>query len=283
MAFEITDDQIFTGKLIIGGSGPFCDIFEGKFKDQVVAIKMYKMKELPKHLYKEFDIYKNTSHPNILKFYGMCPYVFFTVFELAPHSLASFYNNFVLSWENIYNFGNQMALAMDYLFSNRINHKHLKSSNIFVTNDLVIKVADFSLTKTKLEHSTIGAFKCGQVSVRWRAPETFQREYAKHYENIEIVQLNDVYSYAMLLWEMRKRKIPFVTYDEMAVVHLLNMGTQEEIDFSWPQHFKKLLRDCWCIPAFDRPTFQQIIARFSSEFDIENAKLAPVEGFKACN
>jgi serine/threonine protein kinase len=255
----------------VGVTGKF---FEGTYLGTTVAIKKFYLVKLPHYFIQGFDAYYETSHPNILKFYGICPHPFYAIFELAPHSLMTFYTDFPLSWDNIYNFGNQIAIGVNYLLSKNLNHKRLKSSNIFVTNNLVIKLADFESTQIKLE-----CVARKNSSIRWRAPETFTREYAGVINNVD-VQKADVYSFGMVLWEMSARKKPYSSYTEIAAIQMISVDKiKETIEFGWPYHFKKLLQDCWDTPI-TRPDFNAIIARFTTpEFNIEHAKLVPVQGF----
>jgi serine/threonine protein kinase len=264
------------------GKGPFAESHIGTFRNSLVAIKVFYLKTLPNHLMKECEIYSNTSHPNLLHFYGICniPGKFYMVTELMPFSLRKFYHEFTLSWDNIFNFAEQIANGLSYLHSRNYSHKHLKSNNIFLNNDLIIKIADYDLSKIKLESSSIG-FKDGlEATVRWRAPESFTREYPKFKDIIGAQKAADIYSYGLLLWEMPSRKIPFDTYTESSVVQLLSMATRVDINDEWPGHFKQLLNNCWKFSPTDRPSIDEILITLQSpEFNISSARLAVVDGF----
>lgn len=89
-----------------------------------------------------------------------------------------------------------------------------------------------------------------------------------------------MYSYGLLLREMRSAKKPFATHTETSVVSLLSGATREEIDFNWPAHFKTLLTNSWNFVSSTRPTIDKILETLQGpEFNIAVARRAPVEGF----
>lgn len=263
------------------GKASFGNVYAGKKQGEPVAIKVFHLRYLPNHLAGEFDTYNQVSHPNILAFYGICdqPGKFSMVTALMPFNLARFYNENELSMENIYNFAEQIAQGLSYLHSKEIAHKHLKSTNIFIDNDLTIKISDFGLSKIKIESAGRGGASEG-ATVRWRAPETFTREYFRIKDTFKAQSAADVYSYGLLLWEMKARKKPFATHSEASVVQLLSAAQREEIDNKWPQHFKDLLTECWAFVPGSRPLIDAIITKLHGpEFNIQEAKKAPFANF----
>lgn len=278
---ELTKEPLLSYGDYQKGNGSFGDVHPGKWRGTSVAIKFWHLKSLPGHLISEFNPYNELSHPNLLSFYGIVvkPGKFAMVTELMPSSLYKFYKEHPLEWGNIYNFAEQIARGLSYLHYKGVAHKHLKSSNIFVTNELVIKISDFGLSKIKLESSSNGAKGDGEATVRWRAPETFTREYARIKDTLDAQKSADIYSYGLVVWEMKTRKKPFDTHTETSVVQLLSMGTREEIEFAWPSAFRTLLSNCWSFVPTSRPSIDAILDTLTKEFNLVDARKAPVEGF----
>jgi serine/threonine protein kinase len=270
--------------------GAFFDVWIGKLiKDEVtieVAIKKCHLQTLPPSLTTEFELYYALgNHPNLLQFHGICnqPENFSMVTEFIPFSLNKFYTNYHLSWENIYNFGEQIASGLSFLHSRGFGHKHLKSNNVFVTKNLIIKLSDFGLSRLKLECLSNGAAKA-EVSVRWRAPETFTRDYTKIRDSLEAQKPADMYSYGVLLWEMATRQKPFHIYSEKKVAELLNLGTREEVPIIWPAHLKTIILNLWSYSPVSRPTAEQVLKLLQDPiFNITQARQAPVLGYKQTN
>jgi serine/threonine protein kinase len=285
---EIDKNQLERKEKI--GSGAFSDIYTGILKkdgQQIpVAIKAFHMKSLVPQCSGEFDPYYATvGSPYLMAFYGV--YDSFQncalVFEFLPYSLAKFYALYDLSWDNIYNFGEQLAQGLAYLHAKGFGHKHLKSNNIFVTDDLKIKIADFGLSGLKLQSASNGHQKT-EMSVRWRAPETFTREYAKMRDSLEAQKPADMFSYGLILWEMKVRHHPFQNYDSKKVIDLLLLGTREEIDKSWPKEFQTLLHNLWSFVPSTRQTAEEVIRSFAHpSFNLEEARRAPVAGYMQQN
>jgi serine/threonine protein kinase len=71
----------------------------------------------------------------------------------------------------------------------------------------------------------------------------------------------DVYSYAIILWELLTRLCP---YDKMAPIQcalaVLNKNQRPEIPRWCPPSFQALIRTCWKKDPDERPTFPQILA-----------------------
>lgn len=279
---NISKYELRKSKILPNGKGTFADVHIGIFRGSPVAMKVFHLKSMPPHINNEWKPYLEASHPNLLQYYGICdaPGKFSMIIELMPYSLQEFYTTYELSSENIYKFAEQIAQGLSYLHSQKYGHKHLKSNNIFVNSDLIIKITDFGLSKLKLESSSNGAG--GEATVRWRAPETFTREYSRVKDTLEAQESADVYSLGMVFWEMKKRKKPFATYNEPGVVQLLSVGTREEIDFNWPKHFKDLLLKTWDLNPDARPSADEIITILNhKDFDLENARNESVKGFIA--
>lgn len=241
-------------------NGKHGDSYEGTFKGCPVAIKKLEISCLREHVKRDFEVYSH-QHPNLLYFYGICdqPGNICVVTDLMPYSLRKFYLEYTLYWNNIFDFAEQIAIGLSYLHSKGIGHKCLKSNNVFVTNDLNIKISDYGCSNLRIEvAANAGDHLLRYSTVRWRAPETFTREYAKNREDINCIKPADVYSYGLLLWEMRKGTVPYSAYSESEILKSL-VGTTEVIDPDWPTNFKTLLENCWNIIPTSRPSIDDIL------------------------
>ena len=92
----------------------------------------------------------------------------------------------------------------------------------------------------------------GAGTPRYMAPEVARRSsYGKPC---------DVYSFAILLWETMALKIPFEgeTKDSHAIKVYGHRNYRPRIKSSWPSRLRQLLRACWSVDAYKRPSFDQI-------------------------
>jgi serine/threonine protein kinase len=151
---------------------------------------------------------------------------------------------------------------------------------VFVAADLGIKILDFGLSRFKLECSSNSAMSTVTPSIRWRAPETFTKEYLKISNSFVSHICVDMYAYGLLLWEMAIRKKPFHGYLEVKTIELLNLGTREEINSNWPQHFKTLLSNLWSYLPSSKPTAEVLKMFKDPIFKITEARNDYVIGYQ---
>lgn len=96
------------------------------------------------------------------------------------------------------------AKGMLYLHTRNpvIVHRDLKSPNLLVTNDWVVKVSDFNLSKlvadTPVQVSMSSEYN---NNPRWTAPEVLEGQAA--------TPASDVFSFGVVMWEMLTWQIPW--------------------------------------------------------------------------
>ena len=91
-----------------------------------------------------------------------------------------------------------IARGMQYLHSQGILHRDLKSENLLLGEDMCVKVADFGISCLE---SQCGSTKGFTGTYRWMAPEMIKEKH--HTKKV------DVYSFGIVLWELLTALIPF--------------------------------------------------------------------------
>lgn len=224
-----------------GARGTFGVIHFGTWQGSPVAIKKFHLKTLPSHLKSEFENHAKANHPYVISFYGLVdiPGKFSMIEELMPETLKEFESSALYSdktnpaYEAFYNRDEATYLEMfasgawgiNYLHQVlKIAHKHIKSFNFGVFYDLrskkfYLKTMDFGLSKLKLEASSNGGNEGDGATVRWRAPESFTREYMRVKDGID-AHYADAYSYGLLMAEKAIGEIPWANKSEPEVVQI---------------------------------------------------------------
>src|SRR3990167_9153657 len=164
------------------------------------------------------------DHPNIVKLVGICKKPLRIVMEFITggdlhHLIRKEQTNSEggkyfeplaekLPWKLRYLIMLDIAKGMKYLFGRDIIHRDLRSPNIFIITTEVsnsrraiyAKVADFGLS-VPLPSAT-GNLR----SWRWLAPEVF------HYSSTRHDIRSDIYSFAVVCWELIQGTFPFGTF-----------------------------------------------------------------------
>eukprot|EP01125_Pyxidicula_operculata_P016473 TRINITY_DN5674_c0_g1_i2.p1 TRINITY_DN5674_c0_g1~~TRINITY_DN5674_c0_g1_i2.p1 ORF type:complete len:718 (-),score=112.45 TRINITY_DN5674_c0_g1_i2:221-2374(-) len=205
------------------GRGRFSDVYRGVWRKTEVAVKKLdesvNSPEVVKELFREVNLIMNLRHPNVLTFLGAAvkaPNHLAIVLEFLPR--GSLYDvlqnkNIIVEPDHIRKMSLDCARGMTYLHGSRIIHRDLKTTNLLVDENWVIKVADFGLSRL-IDSKPQTLSSCGTPA--YSAPEVlkFQKYSFKA----------DVYSFGIVLYEMCTRQEPFKNMQPYNIV--LNVATK---------------------------------------------------------
>eukprot|EP00267_Zea_mays_P053904 XP_020407099.1 putative ACT-domain containing protein kinase family protein isoform X2 [Zea mays] len=173
--YEIDLSMLTRGDKIASGSS--ADLYRGTYKGHDVAIKclrsLYLNNPSEVEFLQEVLILSGVNHENILQFYGACTKHpnYCIVTEYMPggniYDFLHKQNNF-LDLHKILRFAIDISKGMDYLHQNNIIHRDLKSANLLLGHDQVVKIADFGVAR---HGSQQGQMTAETGTYRWMAPE----------------------------------------------------------------------------------------------------------------
>ncbi|XP_050091502.1 mitogen-activated protein kinase kinase kinase 12 isoform X2 [Anopheles aquasalis] len=241
--YETISDMVWLG------SGAQGAVFCGKLRNELVAVK--KVREA-----KETDIkhLRKLDHENIVKFKGVCTQApaFCIIMEYCPygplHKLLQD-NGGIIPPQQLVCWSHQIALGMQYLHSHKIIHRDLKSPNILIGDNEVIKISDFGTSREWNEISTKMSFA---GTVAWMAPEVIRNEPCN--EKV------DIWSYGVVLWELLTGEVPYKNVDSSQIIFGVgNNSLYLPIPGSCPEGFKLLIKQCWSAKPRNRPSFKIIL------------------------
>lgn len=206
--------------------GGFGTVFKAQHSDwrTTVAIKCLKL-DAPfgererNSLLKEAEVLHKARFNYIIQIFGICnePEFFCIVTEFMSNgSLDMLLHEKdmyrVLAWPLRLRILYEIALGVNYLHNMNppLLHHDLKTQNILLDGEYHVKIADFGLSKWRhLSVSKCSGSKPSEMggTVIYMPPEKYEPSATNKNRRADVK--HDMYSYAIIMWEVLSRKIPF--------------------------------------------------------------------------
>lgn len=243
------------------------------------------------------------SHPNILQYLcGFCDEdekECFLVMELMSKDLCSYIKESsssgkrnLLSLPVIVDIMLQIARGMEYIHSEGIFNGDLNPKNVLLKSRsslegyFHVKVSGFGLSSMEDNRSFSLLSHDAADSINpfiWYAPEVLaeqekQGTASSSLSKAKYSEKADVYSFAMICFELLTGKVPFedghLQGDKMA--QNIKAGERPLFPFSSPKFLVSLTKKCWAIDPASRPGFSSIcrILRYIKKFLVVNPENA---------
>ncbi|ELU04082.1 hypothetical protein CAPTEDRAFT_93615 [Capitella teleta] len=219
----------------------------------------------------EATLMSNFNHEHVLGLTGVVirgshPYVVLPFMENGD--LKSFISNDdnMLTVGELIHFGMQIADGMNYLAEKRFVHRDLACRNCMVNRDMVVRVADFGLSRDIYtnDYYRVNTAK-RPLPVKWMAVESL--------ESGKFDSKSDVWSFGVVMWELLTRGCqPYPDVDNFDIRTYILCGNRMDRPDYAPDEMYLMMLECWADNPLSRPSFRKIYNRIATFLDESSTK-----------
>lgn len=254
---NLNDLQLHT-KIAVSHNG---ETWRGRWQKNDVIAKILNIRNctprISRDFNEEFPKLRIFSHPNILPVIGCCnsPPNLVVINQYMPwgslYTLLHEGTGVVVDAAQALRFAVDVARGMAFLHSLEriIPQYHLNSRHIMIDEDLTARI---NMADAKFSFQEIGRF----YYPAWMSPEALQKKPKER--NLESC---DMWSFAILLWELATRAVPFADLSAMEIGMKVALdGLRVTIPpATTQQHLSKLIKICMNEDPGKRPTFNMVL------------------------
>ncbi|XP_077488502.1 hepatocyte growth factor receptor-like isoform X2 [Amblyomma americanum] len=260
-------ERLHLGRVI--GQGQFGCVYWGVLKasesdqGENVAVKTLRNNsrggELDSRSFlEEALIMKDFHHVNVLQLIGLTIDDIDGLMVITPYMKHGDVLSYIRDENNnptvhqLITFGIHVAEGMKYLSDAKFVHRDLAARNCMLSGDMVVRVADFGLSRDVYEKDYYSSDNKTKLPVRWMAPESLEKGVYSH--------KTDVWSYGVLLWELITRGVtPYPDVDNWDIINFLKQGRRMQQPDFCPKELYIVMLQCWQNDPKKRPSFETLV------------------------
>ena len=231
---------------------------------------------LPDVLRREVSILSTVSHPHIIKYYesfthGRAVYIVMELVEgatLLDHLNSLAEKGWAMPEERVWRLFSQLCLALRYIHKERhVVHRDLTPSNIMLSAEGVIKLADFGLAKQR--HGTQSILESVVGTVLYQCPEIIQHE--------AYGEKADIWALGCVLYQMAALSPPFSGANPLAVARSIVEGDFTPLPDTFSPLLSTTVARLLTVDPDARPDILEVAALISPLLLTELDRLAKAE------
>lgn len=247
------------------GHGSFGRVLFGANMDtgELIAIKQISVlhtqenKSSIDHIQQEIDILSQLHHKNIVRYLGTSrddQHLNIFLEYVAGGSISSLLNRFGKFNESLIRvYTKQILEGLEYLHSHKIIHRDIKGANVLVSNEGVVKLADFGTAKKIYGIGDKTEFNSLRGTINWMAPEVMKQEGHGRYA--------DIWSIGCTVLEMATAKSPWHNKPNpiSVIMHVASTHEPPEIPNELSDQARDFILQCFKRRPSSRPNVCKLL------------------------
>merc|ERR1712002_51612 len=277
---QLEKDGLSTKKCVLG-KGAYGTVVLGQYKGKKVAVKVMEKEEGTKSTKRKKSLESELQamqldHENIVRVYGVhaaddrhAVIIMECVGSRNLHRLLVELKEKTLGSSWLILAAKQVSSALSHCHRKGVLHMDVKTANVMVTSQGVCKLGDFGCsvstcsTSLAMDHSLVG-------TPGYQAPEFLRGKTP--------APACDVYSLAILMWQLDAREVPFSgQHPQTVMFRVVSVGARPSPP---PTHmasissssYTALYKSCWDPNPLNRPSAYQVVEALNKIYKSKSIK-----------